>query len=74
MQYLVDEGFVPRPSIGLTQNALPIVEWRMGVRLRSQTPTAGSAWGNRAMLRILSGGVILCLLEVLLLIRLSSRG
>lgn len=74
VQYLVDEGFIPRSFVSSTEDFLPVVEWRMGARPLTQKAGRGATWHNSVMLRILGCGLVLCLIEMALLLRIALRG
>ena len=74
VQYLVDEGFIPRSFVGSTEDFLRVVEWRMGAKPLRQKAGGGGTWHNPLMLRILGCSLVLCLIEMVLLLRIAIRG
>ncbi len=62
VQYLVDEGFIPRSFVSSTEDSLPIVEWWMGVKRLSKKTAPGAIWHHRLLFRILGCSLVLCLI------------
>jgi hypothetical protein len=74
VQYLVDEGFIPRSFISSAVESLPVVEWRMGAKPLSKRASQGATRHNRFMVRVLGCSLVLCLVEMMLLLRIAIRG
>lgn len=73
VQYLVDEGFIPRSFVSATEDFPPIVEWRMGAKPLPEKAALRATWQNPLMLRILGCSLVLCLIEMVLLLRIAIR-
>jgi hypothetical protein len=62
VQYLVDEGFIPGTFVRSTEDSVPIVEWRMGVKRLSKKAAQSALWDKRFLFRILGCSLVLCLI------------
>ena len=74
VQYLVDEGFISRGFVSAGEDFLPVVEWRMGAKPLTKKAALSATWQNPLMLRILGCSLVLCLIEMVLLLRIAIRG